>query len=50
MFLIYLSLIGFLAVAYLAEQAFVAVEKAEFVPVPVRVDEVQTREKKHFRH
>ena len=39
MFLIYLSLVSLIAVAILAEQAFLAVEQEELIPVPVRVNE-----------
>ena len=43
MFLICLSLIGLIAVALVAEQTFLAAEKAEeFIPVPVRVNETNT--------
>ncbi len=39
MFLICLSLIGLIAAAIVTEKAFVAVESAEFIPVPVRGQE-----------
>ena len=39
MFLIYLSLVSLIAAAIFAEQAFLAVEKEEFIPIPVRVKE-----------
>ncbi len=39
MFLICLSLVSLIAVAILAEPAFLAVEQEEFIPVPVRVNE-----------
>ena len=48
MFLICLLLIGFLAVAIVAEKAFVAVSSEEFIPVPVRVDEVESRERNYL--
>ncbi len=44
MLLICLSLIGLIAVVTLAD-----VEKIEFVPVPVRVNETKNRERKYLR-
>ena len=49
MFLICSLLIGFLVVAYLAEQVFLAVESAELIPVRVKVNELESRERKHLR-
>ncbi len=49
MFLICLSLIGLITVALVAEQAFDAVEKAEFVPIPVRVNETESFQQKSLR-
>ena len=43
MFLICLSLLGLITVAILAEKEFKSVSEAEFIPVPVRVDEVEMR-------
>jgi hypothetical protein len=48
MFLICLLLIGLIALACLAEKALLAVEQAEFIPVSVRVKEVESRERKHL--
>ena len=47
MLLICLLLIGLIAVA--TEKAFLAVEPAEFVPVPVRVEGTENRERKYLR-
>ncbi len=49
MLLICLSLIGLIIVATLAEQEFIPVEKSEFVPLPVRVDETESLQRKSFR-
>jgi hypothetical protein len=49
MFLICLLLIGFLAVAYLSEKAFLAFESAEFVTVRVKVEGLSSRERQHLR-
>ena len=48
MLLICLLLIGLITVAYLSEKAFLAVESAEFVPVRVKVERLETRERKHL--
>ncbi len=48
MFLICLFLIGLIAVAIFAEKGFKSVESAEFIPVPVRVDEVESRERNYL--
>ena len=49
MFLICLLLIGFLVVTYLNEQGFLTVESGELIPVKVKVDELESRERKHLR-
>ena len=48
MFLICLLSIGLIAVVYVAEKAFLAVDQPEFVPVRVRVEETESRERKYF--
>lgn len=45
MFLICLLLIGLIAIAGVNEKAFLAVEKTEFIPVPVRVNESESLRK-----
>ena len=44
-----LLLIAVLAVAYLSEKAFLAVESAELVTVRVKVERLESRERQHLR-
>ena len=48
MFLICSLLIGLIAVALVVEKALLAVEPAEFIPVPVRVEEPESRERNYL--
>lgn len=41
MFLVSLLLIGFVAIAIIAEQKFSVVEQEELIPIPVRIDKAK---------